>query len=74
MRGNFPYFCPGGWLRLSLNVAKSSEEFDRNYGGWRVAYHGPGQLKNIFSILTTGLRSATGCFSDSPATYFSPSI
>lgn len=23
MRGNFPYFCPGGWLRLSLNVAES---------------------------------------------------
>ena len=22
-RGGFPYFCPGGWMRLSLNVVEN---------------------------------------------------
>ena len=39
-RGGKPYYCPNGWMRLSLNVASSSEEFDKKWGNWHVGYHG----------------------------------
>lgn len=68
------YPVPAGWTRVSLGVAKSAEEFDKKWGSWKNAYHGTASA-SVMSILSTGLRSATGVFSwDSPVVYVSASI
>jgi len=74
-RGGMPYFCPSGWVRLSLNVCADSE-FEEKYKGWGYLYHGT-QGKYVGAILTSGLRGSTGlcyCGAEDSAVYFSPSI
>ena len=68
------YFCPNGWRRVSLNVAKSAAAFDRKYDGWHVAYHGTRHV-NSAAILTDGFIPKPGAYSEGKAVvYFSPSI
>jgi len=74
-RGNMPYYCPNGWVRLSLNVC-SDNNFDKKYSDWGYLYHGT-QEKFVGSILTSGLRGSKGicyCGSEENAVYFPPSI
>ena len=66
------YYCPNGWRRYSLMVAESSEEFDRKYSEWPVAYHGTASY-NLMNILKTGFYEAeVAVFGN--GWYFSPSI
>ncbi|CAF3522358.1 unnamed protein product, partial [Rotaria sordida] len=39
-QGGKPYYCPSGWIRFGVKVAKDDKEFDANWGNWYVAYHG----------------------------------
>ncbi|CAF0883087.1 unnamed protein product [Brachionus calyciflorus] len=75
MRGKYPYYCPNGWLRYSLRVAKSSEEFEQKYADWPVAYHGTSSLL-LINILKDGFRLVKGIreYTNVLAAYFSPSI
>ncbi|CAF0979059.1 unnamed protein product [Brachionus calyciflorus] len=75
MRGKYPYYCPNGWLRYSLRVAKSSEEFEQKYADWPVAYHGTSSLV-LINILKDGFRLVKGIreYTNVLAAYFSPSI
>jgi hypothetical protein len=67
-RGGFPYFCPVGWKRFSLNITQSKKEFDKKFKDWRVVYHGTSHdVANL--ILNTGFKSNK--WQD---VYFSPSI
>ncbi|RNA05745.1 hypothetical protein BpHYR1_025561 [Brachionus plicatilis] len=59
MRGEYPYYCPNGWLRFSLKVTKSSEEFDSKYSNWPIAYHGTSSLA-LMNILLTGFNMSLG--------------
>ncbi|CAF1418472.1 unnamed protein product, partial [Rotaria sordida] len=71
-----PYYCPSGWIRFGVKVAKDDKEFDANWDNWYVAYHGT-RGENASKILTSGLRVSTaGCFySDGISqVYVSPSI
>ena len=58
-RGGKPYYCPNGWHRISLNVARDRAEFDRKYADWPIAYHGT-EGKLALDILVSGLRSGEG--------------
>ncbi len=75
-RGNKPYYCPSGWKRYGIKVAKDAQEFNAKWGNWHVAYHGTAD-KNASKILATGLKvSRNGCFYEPgvPRIYVSPSI
>jgi len=74
-RGSHRYYCPNGWLRYSLRVEKSSQEFDKKYEHWPVAYHGTSSLA-LIHILKTGFKmsDAKGCCAHGKGAYFSPSI
>ena len=76
-RGQKPYFCPKGWHRISLNVARDRAEFDKNYANWPIAYHGT-KGKIALDILVSGLRTGTGVVLGQNRTgglvYLSPSI
>lgn len=74
-RGDHPYYCPNGWLRYSIKVSKSSEEFESKYSKWPVAYHGTSSL-TLINILKTGFRVSVGQgnASHGKGAYFSPSI
>ena len=75
-QGGKPYFCPSGWKRFGIKVAKDNTEFDARWGHWYLAYHGT-RGENASKILTSGLKvSTTGCFyQDGTArVYVSPSI
>ncbi|CAF4255159.1 unnamed protein product, partial [Rotaria sordida] len=37
-QGGKPYYCPSGWIRFGVKVAKDDKEFDANWGNWYVAY------------------------------------
>ena len=68
------YFCPDGWRRVSLDVAKSAAAFDRKYDGWHVAYHGT-MHKLAAPILVNGFIPKPGAYSEGKdVVYFSPSI
>jgi len=74
-RGGMPYFCPSGWVTMSLNVCADSE-FEEKCRGWGYLYHGT-QGKYVGAILTSGLRGSKGmcyCGAEETAVYFSPSI
>ena len=75
-RGGHPYFCPNGWRRYSLDLGKTQEEFDEEFGSWPVVYHGTDPL-NVNKILNNGIKpSDMGCFlkEGQRAVYLSPSI
>lgn len=58
-----------------MRVEKSSQEFDKKYENWPVAYHGTSSLA-LMSILKTGFRFSVnpGCNAYGDGVYYSPSI
>eukprot|EP01047_Picozoa_sp_COSAG01_P038919 COSAG01_NODE_3185_length_6428_cov_3.036722_6_plen_882_part_00 len=70
----FSYHCPVGWTRYGLQISK---DFDREYKGWPVAYHGTA-TSSASAILNTALRqsggAAGGCAVFGDGVYLTPSI
>eukprot|EP01083_Nonionella_stella_P067529 178681_1 len=76
-----PYYCPRGWTKYTCHVEDTSEQFDKKYETWPVAYHGTKfslAMMISFSRLRAGGHSGTAkasgvdCFGT--GFYFSPSI
>lgn len=70
----FSYYCPAGWKRYGLQISK---DFDAEYTGWPVAYHGTA-TSNAAAILNTALRQSGGAAGGFAAfgigVYLTPSI
>lgn len=68
-RKAFPYYCPSGWRRFSLDAPRRSE---RGFEGGCTMYHGtrPGNLQKIVANGVLAHRCQHGC----KAAYFTPSV
>ncbi|CAF1232380.1 unnamed protein product [Didymodactylos carnosus] len=73
-RGGKPYYCPKGWVRFGIKIAKDAEEFDQRWGDWHIAYHGTG-TEIASAILNSGIKPTSGrYYTTRPTLYVSPSI
>ena len=70
----FSYRCPVGWKRYGLQISK---DFDAEYAGWPVAYHGTA-TSTAAAILNTALRQSGGAAGGTAVfgngVYLTPSI